>query len=334
MTATLTAPPRAARAFARSTPALIRVAVLDDHAAVRAGVRRRSSGRRPTWSPSAPRPARRSSTGCCSARIPPSWSSTSTTRAFTASRSACNSSAARRCPASCSTAAAAESSSPSRRPSPESTPSSPSPTRGRRCWRRSARRPGADVAVPRSGVAIARTRRCAAGPRGSRDPRHAARGPLVGGHRSDAAAARRGRGRPRRRDRHPAHVLARIGRVAGRMRVTRHAPVHRLRPQGLAPGALRLPRRLPRLQRRALGLRRRSPHGARARPLDRRPRAARWASPSSAPSNGAFDAAVPAELSARSISPRSSWCCPARWSGSIAVHLTTQACAIRSLRPG
>ena len=38
MPATLTAPPRAARAFARSTPALIRVAVLDDHAAVRAGV--------------------------------------------------------------------------------------------------------------------------------------------------------------------------------------------------------------------------------------------------------------------------------------------------------
>jgi FixJ family two-component response regulator len=38
MPATLTAPPRAARASARSTPALIRVAVLDDHAAVRAGV--------------------------------------------------------------------------------------------------------------------------------------------------------------------------------------------------------------------------------------------------------------------------------------------------------
>ena len=42
----------------------------------------------------------------------------------------------------------------------------------------------------------------------------------------------------------PAHVLARVGRDAGRMRVMRHAPVHRLRPQGLAPGALHLPRRL------------------------------------------------------------------------------------------
>jgi hypothetical protein len=69
----------------RKTPALIRVAVLDDHAAVRAGLKTILDSAPDMVSVGAAH-ARRSSTGCCDARTPRSSSSTYITPACTASR--------------------------------------------------------------------------------------------------------------------------------------------------------------------------------------------------------------------------------------------------------